>query len=38
MDAGCHFSVTHRLTSGMRSINTSTEKYNGIMVIGPRRY
>src|SRR6185369_12848193 len=35
-DAGCHFSLTHRLTSGIRSINTSTEKYKGIMVIRPR--
>ena len=34
-DAGCHFSLTQRLTSGMRSINTSTEKYIGIMVICP---
>jgi hypothetical protein len=38
IDAGCHFSLTQRLTSGMRSINTSTEKYNGIMVIRPRRH
>ena len=30
---GCHFSLAQRLSSGTRSINTSTEKYTGIMGI-----